>query len=186
MKTNERRGVTLIETVLLLGISAAISVSLAVLAYNFFSYSRAAGERIQVESQIRGSLEKITEELRRAAPSDAGAYPLVFFSDTNNDGKKERVRYFLDGEILKRGIIQSAGQPPAYNLASERITLLANFIKNSSVFSYYDGTYSGSGPPLVFPVSASDVRLIKISLTIGVGQDLLNLNTNVVLRSLRD
>jgi hypothetical protein len=167
---------------------------LAVFTYNFFSYNRAAGERIQVESQVRGSLEEMTKELRKAAPSDAGAYPLesaeaqslVFFSDIDNDGKKERVRYFLDGEMLKRGIIKSTGQPPVYSSDSETVGILVNFVKNSSVFSYYDGTYSGSGSALSFPVSVGNVRLVKISLTIGAGRDFLNLSTNVVLRSLRN
>lgn len=200
VKYRQNSGIILLEVILLMAILGVIAVPASVFIYNFFSYNRTAAERILIDGQIRGILEEITKELRMAGFSDAGAYPivsaeaqsLIFFSDVDNDGKNERIRYFLDGEFFKKGVVKSSGHPPVYNLDSENISVLANFVKNgsSSVFSYYDSNYIGSGAPLDFPVSVGAVRLIKVSLTIGVNvdrpEDFLNLSTNVALRNLKD
>lgn len=191
---------TLLELLLILGISTLIAVPAGYLIYHFFFYSRALDERLLTESQVRGSLERMVKELRKASPSDAGAYPiesaephsLVFFSDVDNDGSRERIRYFLDNEILKRGEVKSSGQPPTYDPNKEIITPLATFVKNgtSSIFNYFDANYSGTGSPMSFPIVVNDIRLINISLTIGLGSlsslEQIKLNTNVMLRNLKD
>jgi hypothetical protein len=99
----------------------------------------------------------------------AGTSTLTFFNDLDNDGLKERVRYFKVGTILKRGLIKPTIAPVVYNTASETVSILTKFLQNTNtqpVFQYYDDAYTGNSASssMTQPVVMMDVRLIKITL----------------------
>jgi len=87
----------------------------------------------------------------------------------DSDGVKDRVRYFLSGSTIKRGVLAPSGSPLAYVDANEELTILiSGFVSSSTLplFQYYGATYTGASPPLSLPVDTSSVRLIKITVII--------------------
>lgn len=64
-------------------------------------------EQSQAIEEARRGIEIMTKEIRGARSGEGGSYPIVladdkefiFFSDIDNDGKTERVRYFLGNLI---------------------------------------------------------------------------------------
>ncbi|MEK9201667.1 MAG: hypothetical protein AAB944_01715, partial [Patescibacteria group bacterium] len=85
-----------------------------------------------------------------------------------NDGLQERVRYFLSGTDLRKGVIKPSGNPLQYNPASETFSTLARDVRNGgqNLFDYYDANYDGTTAALTQPVSVSVVRLVKVTVII--------------------
>jgi hypothetical protein len=134
------------------------------------------------------------------SPSAMGAYAIVqaatssltFYDDIDNDSSIEKVRYFLSGSTLKKGVVEPSGSPLNYN-GTETIKELVHNIANNattSIFSYYDSSYAGTSSPLALPVNVLSVRLIKVSLVID--SDPLKppapiyMSTQVSIRNIKD
>ena len=107
-------------------------------------------------------------------PANNGGYPIesatatsfIFYTDLDGDKLFERVRYYLEGNILKRGMIKPTGNPAVYLSANEQIReVVHNIISNPPpIFSYYPKDVDGTGTALVSPVDPSLVRLLKIDI----------------------
>ena len=103
---------------------------------------------------------------------------------------KEKVRYFLAGTTLQKGVIKPTGSPLIYNSINEKISTFVNNVISTSIFDYYDENYDGTTAPLSFPVNVSDIRLVKI--TVMVEQDPnrsptpMVFSTQVSIRNLKD
>ncbi len=172
-------GLTLVE--LLVAVSIMLIVMIAVYAFetNILMYTDQSQVQINNTWQAEAVLKPITKELRSMIPSATGAYPiaavsstsLTFFSNIDSDANIEQVRYFYSATNLNlsRGVVEPSGSPPSYNQSNETVSILANGVRmptNSSVFEYYDNTYQGTSTPMVLPFSISNIRLIRIYLTI--------------------
>ena len=130
--------------------------------------------------------------------ADTGAYVInqaeassfIFYSDIDNDGLKEKVRYFLIGTTLQKGVIKPTGSPLSYNPLNETISTLAENLTNVSIFDYYDKFYDGTTAPLSLPVNTSDIRLIKITIIIDKDPNrsptAMTFSTEVSIRNLKD
>ena len=167
---------------------------------DIFSLSRIIGSDLSSQQEIRIALKQISAELRSASLSSTGSYAiseasstsLTFFSDIDDDGIKERLRYFLQNSVLKKGVLVPTGNPLTYNPANEKITdaVRGVYATTSPIFYYYDSTYGGQTPPLPQPVTTANVRLIKISVTVDT--DPLKppapstLTTQITLRNIKD
>lgn len=131
-------------------------------------------EQLSTQNEGRKIIQDFTNELRRASVSSIGAYPLevantstiVFYSNIDADTWRERVRYFLSGKLLKKGIIKPTGNPMVYSGTNEVITTVVNDVANtSSLFYYYDQNYSSaSGTPMTTPINITAVRMVGIKL----------------------
>jgi hypothetical protein len=173
-KAFSRKGFSVIETLIVISILTLIGFTISMFQKGIFSSTYFLQESLFAQQELRGALKKMTAEIRPAAPSNTGAYPigianpdqLLVYTDTNNDGLYERIRYFVDGEILKRGHIIPSGSPLTYNPGNETIQTLVTDLATSSIFSYYNNTYTGVEPPLTGTFDISDVRTIKISITV--------------------
>ena len=97
------KGFTLIETLIAIFVFTLAMGAVAgfiVLFYRTHSY--AFQESTAIDEARRG-IETMVKEIRAAKTGDNGAYPIeiaddkqfIFYSDIDNDGKIERVRYFL-------------------------------------------------------------------------------------------
>lgn len=107
------KGLTLVETLVAIFVFAltmgAVS-GFVVLAYRTQSYTWQ--QSVAIDEARRG-IEIMTREIREAREGENGAYPLeladnkefIFYSDIDNDGRTERVRYFL-GEIINQTLTQ--------------------------------------------------------------------------------
>ena len=110
------------------------------------------------------------------AQSNVGSYPIAsaasssitFYSNEDEDDLIERIRYFLDNDILKKGIIKPSGNPLSYGTSSETISeAIHNMLATSTpVFSYYDSNYTGNQQAMSEPIIASDVRIIETRLAV--------------------
>jgi len=150
MRSNSQRGLTLLETVIFLGIFILIISAIVASLRYVYRGQRFAFEQADATRSARSGLEQAVRDLREASYADDGAYPIVamtymsltFYSDYDNDGKIERIRYFLDGTDLKKGLIESAGDPPTYDPDDEVVTIVAQNVRNASLwkrlFSFYD------------------------------------------------
>ncbi|MEW6408127.1 MAG: type II secretion system protein [Patescibacteria group bacterium] len=194
------RGLTLVETL------TAISIfSIALVAvFTFISQGLKAQnmniQQIVAQSNARYALKTINTELRGAQYSEEGDYPiaqaennnLVFYSDIDSDGQIEKLRYFLEGDELKKEKTEPEGEPPKYYDISKKTTVLAKHIKMNStpIFKYYEGSYAGTEPSMTPPINLGKIRLIHITLIIDVNPNRtpppLAIETEIVLRNLKD
>ncbi|MFH2105266.1 MAG: type II secretion system protein [Parcubacteria group bacterium] len=200
VKTKKRTaGITLLEMIVVLGI---FGVALVITTSYFWMGLRAQNKSVKgivAQNNARRALTAMAGEIRSSMDSNAGSYPLevaegqslTFYTNVDGDVDAEKVRYFLSGTDLKRGVTEPSGQPPNYN-GTEQENILANYIANNTanIFTYYDRDYEGTTSFLSFPVNKSQVRLIRIDLIIDVDSNTppapLTVTTEAQLRNLKD
>jgi len=199
-KINKNKGVTLVELVIALAVSTLILMAVTSFARNLFYYDSVFSGGLTSYDEARKVLQPIASEIRSASPSSLGAYSIekaadtefIFFTDTDNNGTKERIRYFLSGTILKRGVTTATGSPLQYLSANEVVTEIVHNVNNGStpIFSYYDSSYNGSSAALAQPVSIFAIRLVKITLVLDADPNRppapVTASTQVSIRNLKD
>ena len=145
-------------------------------------------------------MQDFVNEVRTAAASSVGAYPIsiaqnqqfAFYSDVNKDSYRERIRYFMSGTTLKKGITNPVGNPPAYVTSTEVVTDVVHDVANgtSSIFYYFDGSYTGVEAPMTYPINIPNVRMVEISLKLDENPQLtpapLYVESKAMLRSYKD
>ncbi len=188
------KGFTLLEVII--AIFIFILAMAGIFEATFYLY-RANSYVIQQSSaigQARKGIETMVKEIREARNGDDGSYIIeeaqdfefIFYSDINGDGKTERVRYFLDGTDLKKGVIEPEGWPVRYPQNKEVITTISSYVRNQPpIFRYYDG----NGNELPAPSRLTDTKTMEVNLVINVDpnrtpQD-FNLRSKVNIRNLK-
>jgi len=193
---NHRRGLTLIEMVVTIGIFAVIMVTLINSILLFYRANGVAIEQsYQIESARRG-IELLVRDLREAAYADNGAFPLAsiastsitFYSDTDRDSATEKISYELSGTTLIRSVVNSSGNPIGYTEApdaSQVSTYVRNEEEGSPIFRYY----TVSGTEISDYNEIVDVVFIKISLVVNIrpvrAPEEFTLRSSATLRNLR-
>ena len=179
------RGVTLVELVVAIGIFALLSLGAAEIIIIGFRSNAAIWEHLEVQRDARRAVQQVVNVVRQAETSSVGAYPvagaganeLIVYSNIDNNGYRERVRFFLDGTTLKKGIITPSGSPLVYETATETITDVANNVTNVSlgtpIFSYYNSVYTGTEVAMAQPVVVGDVRIISVRLILDKNPNVL-------------
>lgn len=197
---NNQSGFSLAEIVIVVAILGLISVVLASFQVDIWRQNSFLSNSIQAEQDARIALKRLVAELRQAAPSDTGAFAialadkdkLTFYSDIDGDGLHERLRYFLSGNILRRGVLKPTGSPLSYVDANEQLgNAVINLVNaNSLIFNYYDKNYAGTSTALTLPINLPNVRLVKILLSIEADPNRAPVTTTyesqVAIRSLKD
>ena len=129
-KNNKNFGFTLVEVLFVV----AIVVFSGLVVSNFQKEIFQSGSRVQKslvsEEGGRKIIRNIVSELRTMNFSAVGGYPiesagsnsLVFYSDVSGDGNMDRVRYFVDEAVLKRGITHPTSSPLTYVGQQENIS----------------------------------------------------------------
>jgi hypothetical protein len=144
----------------------------------------------------------MTTEIRSASASGNGSYAIesattssfVFYSDINKNGNVERVRYFLGTSTIYKGITQPNGTPATYPTSSEIVLdIIDNIVTSTastSLFRYYDSSYTGTQSSMASPIDISKIRLIGITFSADIkpsqapGAEFFS--TLVDIRNLRD
>ena len=185
------------ETVVVLGILSLILVAVGTFSVNVLRYNKILSDQLDAESQSRRVVAQFARDLRTAAPSSLGAYPLdiatattlTFYANVDTDSLIERVRYFLNGANLQRGVLKPSGSPLTYNAANEQVATLLQNVRNTDIFSYYDQSYDGTTASLTFPVTLSAVRLAHFKVLIDASASAppgsLDVETSVGVRNLK-
>lgn len=168
-------GLTLLEVVIGLGILGLIILAVAAFQKDFYQLNRLVSGGLSRENDLRRVLKNFGAEVKSASPSSTGSYLIetaagnsfVFFADIDNDGLKERIRYFRDGAILKKGFTKPGGNPIVYNLANELVSsVIPDVTGPAAIFSYFDAAYDGATNPLTEPVNVAAVRLVRLTLVV--------------------
>lgn len=200
-KINFKRGFTLAEIVVVVGITGLIMTAIASFQVGIVNNNKYSQDSLSAAQDARTIIRTMVKELRSTSTSNNGSYPVIlaatntisFYSDTDGNGTKEQIRYFITSNTLKKGLITPAGSPLVYNQGSEVISTLAIDIKNatsSSLFEYFSGNYAGTSSPMTQPVDVSKVRLVKINLIIDANPNKSPISrvytSQVNLRNLKD
>lgn len=196
-----KKGFTLVESLIAVAIFSSVVVAVGAFQRDVFFFNDILQTGLNNITEARKVLRPFVGEVRGAQPSNLGASAIqsaeeksfIFFTDLNADGLKERVRYFVDGDTFKKGVIVPTGNPFVYNQNNEKITNVVNDVINEDTkFYYYGSNYNGTEqtPPLNFPVSPSDVRLVKVDLTIDTNPNRapgrMTITTQATIRNLKD
>lgn len=193
-------GFTLFEIVLSMGILAAVLFIITVFGLDVADFGGFLSKNLTSQQELQQTLKVMRIEMRAMAASNTGIYPieaasatsLVFYSDFDNDGLCERLRYWLENGTLKKGIIIPQDDPLVYNPADEKITEVVHFISpdSLSVFSYFSAGQEGSETPLSEPVSPASIRAIRVNLVVDEDPQRLPLPVQVdsfiTIRNLRE
>ncbi|HBU06567.1 MAG TPA: hypothetical protein DEB09_00615 [Candidatus Magasanikbacteria bacterium] len=170
-----QKGFTLLEVLVAMGIFILVAMSASWFIIHGFRYNAIIWEQLDKQNEGRKVLQQVVDTVRKAEESSLGSYPLVtstnyqlsVYANIDDDSYREKVRFWLDGTTLKRGIIKPSGSPLNYS-GTEQIVELAhdvvNISKNSPLFLYYDESYSGSENALVQPVEITNIRVIRVQL----------------------
>jgi type II secretory pathway pseudopilin PulG len=168
-------GFSLIETVVVIALTALIGGALSSMIQYFYrtnDYVLQEGAAVQ---NARQGLSTAVQNLREASYGDDGSYPIAaaatssvtFYADVNGDGHVDKVRYYLSGTTLYRGVTYSAGNPPSYVGQTEGTTTIATYLRNANstpIFQYYDN----AGALLSAPVNVANIGSITTTLQIDV------------------
>jgi type II secretory pathway pseudopilin PulG len=191
------RAFTLVEVLVLIGITGVLGITINSLVTNFYrSNAYLLQETSAIDSAHRG-LRTSFENLREASYGDDGSYPiktaatstLTFFSDIDGDGSVERIHLYLQNGSFYRGVTDSTSTPPTYAGQKEATTTIATFVRNSTstpLFRYYDS----DGIELASTtIDVSQIAAISTSVLVDLNParapDILTLTETATLRNLR-
>ena len=193
----QNSGFTLLEIIVVL----AIFIILALISSDYITQGLRSitfgYEQDTAVQNARRVMNQIIEEIREASQSDLGDYLLAtvepqnfsFYSNIDDDLNVEKVRYFLDGGVFKKGLIEPSGSPLEYLAGDEVVAEVAQDVNNQSepIFRYYDTDNNIIADP---PANIGGIRLINISLKINVTpekapQDYY-VNADIQIRNLKD
>jgi type II secretory pathway pseudopilin PulG len=199
---NHKLGFTLLETIIVLGIFIFVSSVVMTFIVLDLKAHRFALEQNEAIRHAQKGIQLMVKEIREASTGDNGDYPInsaddqtfIFYGDIDQDEAVERVRYFLDGTELKKGIIEPSGWPIEYSLADEVVKTISKYVRNGDepIFYYYNGDWPGDtiNNPMTTPADVDQIKLIKMHLKINfnpqIAPDDFELETYAQIRNLKD
>lgn len=146
-------GFTLLETLVVIAIIGIIIPALFSSIISLYNTNTGALSRAYATTEGARGLKEIIRDVRSAVYSEDGALPiaaiatssLTIYADTDFDGRVERVRYFLTGTNLNKGVTEPTATS-SYPNGQEATTTLAHGIVNNEtttpLFRYYTATSS--------------------------------------------
>jgi len=175
--TANKSGFTLAETIVTVSIFTILMLGTTLMLRDILSSNTQEYSLLTNTTQANIIADHFVNELRNGTYGANGAYTinqasntqLTFFSTgINNNGTISKIRYYITGNTLYKGVTNPAGSPPSYDGQTEKITALSNnmSIGNNPLFYYYDGNYSGTGTPLGSPININQIKFVKMNLTI--------------------
>ena len=204
------RGITFVEMVVTIAIASIVMLGTSLFFVRMWtSYHFTIKSGIASLIASRG-VEETVNLMRKAQPAQNGAFPIaladdhefIFYADYDDDDVVERIRFFVDGDEFKRGIVEPDNStPPVYN-GTETIKVIARNVANNiasgePVFEYYDidgeiYEYSDiEGKALETVATPGDIRMVKITLYINPepvlrSPDDVRIQSFVVVRNLTE
>jgi prepilin-type N-terminal cleavage/methylation domain-containing protein len=169
--TYTMHGFTLLELLVAIAITLIIIPAMyASIDALYTSHASTIARALALTEASKG-LETIVGDIRSASYADDGSLPLVaiatssltLYTDTDLDGRVERVRYFLSGDSLQKGVIEPTSTS-SYPLGTETVSTLSSHIINAAsstpVFRYYSATST----EITTSAGTLDVRRVDVLL----------------------
>jgi type II secretory pathway pseudopilin PulG len=193
----KNKGFSLIEITLVLSIFIFLVIISTEFIIRGLRSNNFADEQNSAVQSARKSSDVMIKEIRKANQAENGNYLLetvnpqsfIFYADIDDDGKTERVRYFLDNKYLKKGVIAATNSPVEYPSANEQFSILSDYINNKTeaLFYYFDKNNIQLSDPTSFKRSIRMVNLnIKINVTPERAPNDYYIRANVQIRNLKD
>ncbi len=193
----QQKGMTIVEAVVFVSILVVIIGAIVMSLKYTYQGQRFAFEQADATRSARKGIGQAVRFLREASYADDGAYPIysmstssiTFFSDYDNDSKIERIRFFLDGTNLKRGIVESSGDPPTYATSTEVVSVVSDNVRNNALgtplFTYYDST----GTLMSDYTKVADLAYVLVKMVVNIhperAPDDYELRSSAFLRNIR-
>jgi Tfp pilus assembly protein PilW len=191
-----QRGLTLIDVIVWISVFLVVIIALISALTSFYKTNRFAIDQADATASAQRGIDRMVRVIREASYSVQGAYPIIslsstsmtFYADTNNDGYAERVRFFLESEALKQGVITpQVGSLTPY-AGTETISVISSYVRNdvsTPLFQYYDD----SGVILASYADVDDARFVVASLVVDIDPlrtpTLMTLRSSAAMRNLR-
>ena len=200
-KHNKNSGISLLEIIIYIAVFSIVAMLTArFVAQGYKVYYFGQEQSDAIRSAQKG-IEVMVKEIREARHADNGTYPLglandqefIFYSDIDQDNYTEKVRYFLDGENFKKGIINPSETEPINYDGEEMVTILSEYVRNGAepIFYYYNGDWPADteNNPLPSPARLIETKLMRVYLKINVfierSPDDFELESSVQIRNLK-
>lgn len=196
MRTISSRGFTFVEMVVVIALTVLLSGAVSGMIQYFYKTNLYTLEQTQAVDSARVSVQAAMKDLREASYGADGSYPIAaaatstitFYANIDADVAFEKVRYYLSGSTLYRGITNPVGNPATYSGQVETTSLVVSNVENgsASVFRYYDST----GAELTPPINISKIASVTITVMTDVDPNRAPLTYTLVgaatLRNLRN
>ena len=192
----------MLEAVVVISIFTTASVVVTSVIIQGLRVNSFANEQNEALNNARRGVEFMIKEIREASTSENGSFPisaadaqeLIFYSDLDIDQETERIRYFLDGTDLKKGVIEPVGVPGTYPSGNEVISILSEYVRNGAdpIFYYYNEDWPADqvSNPLTQPVEVDDIKFVKTYLKINIdptkAPNPAELESSTTIRNLKD
>jgi len=171
------KGFTIIELIVVIAVASILMILVSNMLLSVLSGSNQQFLAMTNVDQAVNISTKFINDLRNATNGVDGSFPLyladanqiIFYSNVGATGNaSNRIRYYLSGTTLYRGVVVPTGTPLTYNLASEVVKPVQIDVSNGAnpIFTYFNGDYSGIESPLTQPVNINNVKYIKMTLII--------------------
>jgi len=187
---------TIIEAMVWVSITSMILLAITQSVQYFYRSNTYAVEQAAAVSSGQRGVSEMVRVIREAAYASDGAYPIVsmatssftFYADIDSDPFIERVRYFLSAGVLRRGIVDPAGDPPVYT-GAEVVSSVSEDIRNvekaTDLFQYYDK----NGVPMTDLTRIGEVRFVRATMIVNVNPNRLpnqfTLQSSAAMRNLK-
>lgn len=173
----QKRGMTLVETLVVLALFTIISYAILTSIASFYRYNAYTIAQSYQVSNARKGVESLVRDIREMTYADDGAFPLVsknansisFYSDIDRDDSVELVEYRLSSTTLYKNVYDAVGSPPAYSTTTpdETYTIsvyVQNALQGRDIFAYYNG----AGELASSSVSVADIRYIDVDVIVNI------------------
>jgi len=172
-----KKGFTLIETLTFIVVFTLVMIVIVSSVLYFYRSNTYTIEQSFAVNNARKGIEFMVRDIREATYSDLGSYPLIdgseyliyFYSDIDRDDNVERIRYFLDGTNLKKGVTESSGNPLSYDDGNETVSIISEEVRNgeqsTSIFRFYDST---GGEIFNVPLNLTSVAFVTVNLVVNI------------------
>lgn len=200
MKIKHNSGFTLIEVIISVALFSIVMLGVVLLVTSIFVDSNKQSRSLSNSDQARKLSFQLVKELRNSVYANTGAYPLAaadntqltFYSNVDGGSDVERIRYYVNGGRLYRGLLKPTGNPLTYVTANETSRVVQDDVMNSAnpIFYYYNENYDGvTGSALTQPVSLAQVRFVRLNLEVrtrtGSATDYFTVTAGGTIRGLK-
>lgn len=197
-KNRTQNGFTFIETIMTVAIFSLVMIAVTGSIIYFYRANAYAIEQSFAVNSARKGVELMVRDIREAAYSEEGAYPLIdvstssvsFYSDVDRDDNIERIQYVLDDTILTKGVTDPVGNPPEYLDQNENVSNVSTDVRNGlqdmPVFRYYD---RDGAEVTDFEGGLGDIAFVTVDLIVNINPSRLpnefNLKSSATIRNLK-
>lgn len=189
-----KRGFTLIEMLVVITMVTVVGFAIQYAIQYFYRANAYVLQGTAAINSARNGITTTVSNIREATYGDDGAYPLAtaatstvtFYGDVDKDGGVEKVRIYLLGNTLYRGVTNASGNPPSYASQVQATTTLATYVANGTstpLFRYFNA----SGTELTGTVNIAQIASIHMTLMVDINPlrapDIYTLSERATIRN---